>query len=238
MDLKGKIRILFILLRGLKNYKMENNNMLAKISLGINAVLIIAVIALFVKMPGGEGGAEGDEIAEGDSTKVLLPDDGKLTIAFFNSDSLTNNLLFVKDLEAEVQASQLRAEEKMLKKQREIDAWNKKWEKKGQLLPREQEKYMMEAQQMQQDAAMFEQQVQMELAQEQEMLMLTHFQRVSNFSKDYAENNNIDMVFSYQLGQNMVYCNPNMDVTSELIKVMNEDYNETFAEDGEEASEE
>jgi outer membrane protein len=214
---------------------MENNNMLAKISLGINAMLIIAVVFLFVKLPGGESSEATEDT--NDTTKTLLPDDGKMTIAFFNSDSLTNNLLFVKDLEMEVEASNKRAEQKMIKKQKEIQAWTAKWEKKGQLLPREQEKYMMEAQQMQQDAAMFEQQVQMELAQEQEMLMLTHFQRVTNFATDYAQSNNIDIVFSYQLGQNMVYCNPNMDITRDLIKVMNEDYNDTFAEEEEEAEE-
>lgn len=214
---------------------MENNNMLAKLSLGINVVLIIAVIFLFVKMPSGGGEAEVTD--EADTTAFLLPDDGKLTIAFFNSDSLTNNLLFVKDLEMEVAASTKRAEQKMIKKQKEIEAWTAKWEKKGQLLPREQEKYMMEAQQMQQDAAMFEQQVQMELAQEQESLMFTHFQRVTNFTTEYAQKNNIDMVFSYQLGQNMVYCNPNMDITRDLIKVMNDDYNETFAEEGEDGEE-
>lgn len=41
---------------------MENNsNSLAKISLGINLLLIVAVIFLFVRMPGSDASADSDE---------------------------------------------------------------------------------------------------------------------------------------------------------------------------------
>ena len=45
-----------------------NNNKLAKISLGINAVLIIAVIVLFVKSPS----ASGDTSDSNDSTQLTF----------------------------------------------------------------------------------------------------------------------------------------------------------------------
>jgi hypothetical protein len=56
---------------------MENNsNSLAKISIGINIALIIAVIILFVKMPSGAGSETAGAFDPNDSTKKVLPDDG------------------------------------------------------------------------------------------------------------------------------------------------------------------
>ncbi|MBN4082171.1 OmpH family outer membrane protein [bacterium AH-315-B15] len=205
----------------------ENKNSLAKISLGANAVLLICVIILFVKMPGGTSSVDSDG---NDSLPnfVSASADGQLKIGFFNTDSLNRNLTFVTDLEKEIEAANTKAENKMLGKQKEIDAWNKKWEAKGTLLSKEQEQYMKEAQQMQNDAMRFEQQVQMELAQEQERLMMGHVVRVSNFTKMLAEKEGYDMILSYQLGQNLVYVNPTMECTNALAKMLNDDYNGTI----------
>jgi Skp family chaperone for outer membrane proteins len=208
---------------------MENKgNSLAKISLFINVILIIAVIILFVKMPSGGNEVVNSNNDSKDSTLKLMPDDGQLNIGYFNADSLNANLLFVKDLESEMANAQAAAESKMKKKQGEIEAWQQKWAKKGQLLSSEQEQYMKEAQKMEQDAMMFEQEVQMNLGQDQERLMLTHIQRVSNFCKIYAQENNYDFILSYQIGQNLFYASPNFDVTKGLVNLMNEDYSSTF----------
>ena len=206
----------------------ESNNSLAKISLGINAVLLICVIILFVKMPSGDVAVTGEsDGADSVPTFVSASADGQMKIGFFNTDSLNSNLAFVKELEKEIEQANKDAEDKMLRKQREIDAWNKKWEAKGNLLSTEQEQYMREAQEMQNDAMMFEQQVQMELAQQQERLMMGHVTRVSNFTKMLAEREGFDMILSYQLGQNLVYVNPTMDCTAALAKLLNDDYNST-----------
>ena len=202
---------------------MENKaSKLALLSLGINAILLILVVILFKKMPAS---SERSNVEVCDTCEsVLPPDDGVLTIGYFNTDSLNSKLLFVKELEDQMMQSQKNAESKMIKKQNEIEAWKKKWEGRGQLLPSEEEQYMIEAQKMQNDAMNFEQQVQMDLMQEQEALMMTHVLRVSKFSKEYGVANGYDLILSYQLGQNLVYVSPRMDVTNELVKLINEDY--------------
>ena len=69
---------------------MENNS-LAKLSIGINALLVIAVIILFVKMPGGATGeGEGD-----DSTKVNFSNEAPSRIAYFSNDSVNLKCQFV-----------------------------------------------------------------------------------------------------------------------------------------------
>lgn len=203
---------------------MENNNKLAKLSLAINAVLIIFIIMAFVKI--GKSNSNLVSVNNTDTTStgetVHIEPTGK--IGFFNLDSLNSQLALFKEIEQEMQNSAKNAENKMKKKQAEINAWEQKWSKKGQLLSSEQEQYMKEAQNMQNDAMQFEQNVQMKMVQEQESLMQTYALRLSNFTKDYAQDNGFDAVFAYQFGQSLWYYNPALDITNDLAKIMNDDY--------------
>jgi Skp family chaperone for outer membrane proteins len=162
-------------------------------------------------------------VATDNSTEKIIESTGKM--GFFNLDSLNSKLSLFKEIETEIQASAKKAEQKMKNKQAEINNWEKKWSSKGQLLSSEQEKYMQEAQQMQQKAAMFEQNVQMQMQQEQAQLMETYALRLSGFTKDYAQSNGFDAIQAYQFGQSLWYYNPTLDITDELAKIMNDDYN-------------
>ncbi|MEX1002074.1 MAG: OmpH family outer membrane protein [Crocinitomicaceae bacterium] len=212
---------------------MENKNTLAKISIGINVILVIAVIILFVKMPSAAStgaDAESDSL----STTVDIDKNQRLNIAYYSSDSLSTQSDFVKELQKEIQTSNQKAENKMKNKEREIQAWQKKWESKGgNLLPREMQQYQEEAAQKQQEIAIFEQSLQMEVAQEQEQLMMTMYQRIRNYAQTFSEKNEIDILISYQLGQNITYCNPKLDVTKQFINHANKEFNGTFEGDKE-----
>jgi len=67
----------------------------------------------------------------------------------------------------------------------------------------------------------FERRVQMELAKEQDDLMLTYATRVSNHCKKFGEENGYDAIMAYTFGQNVWYYNPNLDITNQLAKQMN-----------------
>lgn len=217
---------------------MENNNQLAKISLGINVLLVVAVIILFVKMPSGT--ADATEVEENDSlsTSVEVQNDGELTIAYYNGDSL-NNTQFFMDLQKSMQESSSKAENKLISKQKEIENWSARWNEKAQggLLPNEQERYYKEAGEKEQELAMLQQQVQIEAAQEQEQLMMTMYSRVNLYAKSFAENNNIDILLQCQLGNNISYVGPSMDVTSQFVNHVNKEYGETSMPAEEEGAE-
>jgi len=172
------------------------------------------------------------EVVIDNSIEKNIEATGKM--GFFNLDSLNSKLSLFKEIETEIQASAKKAEQKMKNKQAEINNWEKKWSSKGQLLSSEQEKYMQEAQQMQQKAAMFEQNVQMQMQQEQAQLMETYALRLSGFTKDYAQNNGYDAIQAYQFGQSLWYYNPALDITNDLAKIMNADYNSSTTVDSEE----
>lgn len=208
---------------------MEDNK-LAKISLGINALLVIAVIILFVKMPGGIVGEGGED--DSLSTEVNFEDDGQLTIAYYRSDSLSTKSDFVVEVQNQIEQVQVKAQNDMASKEGEIQRWQKSWEDKGTLLPREQEVYMAEAQQKQMEIAQFEQDLNMKVQMEQENLMLALYQRLESYAKSFCEKNQIDMLVSLQMGQNVIYMNPTLDVTKQFLNHVNKEYNSTF--DGEE----
>ena len=207
---------------------MEDNK-LAKISLGINALLVIAVIILFVKMPGGSGGEE--DVPDSLSTEVNIPDDGKLTIAYYRSDTLSMKSDFVLEVQKQIEQVQVDAQNKMAAKEKEIQRWQQGWENKGTLLPNEQEKYMQEAQAKQMEIAQFEQNLNMQVAMDQENLMVTLYQRLESYAKSFCEENEIDMLVSLQMGQNVIYMNPNLDVTQQFLNHVNKEYNQTFEEE-------
>jgi len=218
---------------------MENNNQLAKISLGINLVLIIAVIFLFVKMPSGTASNEESDENDSLSTSVEVQNDGELTIAYYNGDSL-NNTQFFMDLQKSMQESSTKAENRLINKQKEIEKWSARWNEKAQagLLPNEQERYYKEAAEKEQELAMLQQTVQIEAAQEQEQLMLTMYSRVNLYAKSFAEKNNIDLLLQSQLGNNISYVGPSMDVTKQFINHVNQEYSETsMPADSDEAGE-
>ncbi|MBD3638529.1 MAG: OmpH family outer membrane protein [Crocinitomicaceae bacterium] len=214
-----------------------DNNKLAKISLGINAVLVIAVIILFVKMPGGNSANDLD-IPDSLSTKVNFEGDGLLNIAYYNSDTITSKSDFVQEIQKEIEASNKRGQDEMQAKQREIERWQKKWEDMGTLLPREQEQYYSEAQQKQMEAAQFEQNLQMKIAGEQETLMLTLYKRLQKYAKSFCEENEIDMLISFQMATNIIYVNPEFDVTKQFLNHVNKEYKKTSSGNGSEEEEE
>jgi Skp family chaperone for outer membrane proteins len=203
---------------------MENKgNLLVKISLGINLLLIIAVIILFVKMPKT---ASDDVASDSDTIKKILPDDGQLNIAYFHGDSINENLLLMKEIEEMAKKIEEDGQARMRSKEKEIQAWQDKWGDPNNLLTKERDKYEAEAMKKQEEIGRFQQELQMSMAQQQQELMTTLYKRVGNAATQIAEKNGFDYVLSYQLGQNIYYCSPNFDVTSELIDLMNKEYTE------------
>jgi outer membrane protein len=212
---------------------MENKNTLAKIALAINVVLIILIVILFSKI--GKGDTTEPVVKLSDSTETVdIPVATTGKYAFFNMDTLTANLLLYAEIEKEIEAAAKAAEQKMRNKQKDIDNWKAKWENKGTLMSAEQAQYAKEANKIQNEAMQFEQNVQIKLQQEQEDYMKTLVLRISNFSKNYAKENGYDAIFSYQFGQSPWYYNKSLDITKEIVELMNADFKaSTGLEDGE-----
>lgn len=210
---------------------MENNsNSLAKISLGINLLLVIAVIVLFMKSPSGENSIADREPVDTTDLTGLGEKGEQSVVVFYNSDSLSSQSRFVMDLQNEIMQAQKDAEERMGEKENEYRRWEKRWADKQPLLQAEEQEFMQQAQQKQNEIMIFQQQLEQELYQKQTELTLSGINRIALYARELALSNNYDFVLQYSLGQNIVYCNPKMDITNELITLMNSDYNNSEEE--------
>ena len=142
---------------------------------------------------------------------------------------------FVLEIQNEIEAINVNAQAELEGKQREIERWQKGWEDKGPLLPREEEQYMIEAQQKQYEAAQFEQNLQMQVAQETETYMIALYVKLQNYSTSFCEEQGIDMLLSFAMGGNVIYMNPNFEVTTQFLNHCNKEYNSTFEGSDEDA---
>ena len=84
---------------------------------------------------------------------------------------------------------------RMRAKEKEIQAWQAKWSNAGILLPSEQEKYAKEAAAKEQEIAMFQQELQMSMGQQQQELMTTLYKRVGNAATQIAEKMDLILFF-------------------------------------------
>ncbi len=202
----------------------NNNNSLAKISLGINLLLVIAVIVLFMKSPSGETSVSDREPVDTTDLTGLGEKGETSVVVYYNSDSLNTKSKFIMDLQKEIMKAQTDAEASMKSKEDEYMRWQKRWEDKQPLMSHEEQQYMQEAQQKQNEIMMFQQQLEQDLYMKQSELTISGVNRVALYARELALSNNYDFVLQYSLGQNIVYCNPKMDVTEELLEIMNSDY--------------
>jgi Skp family chaperone for outer membrane proteins len=210
---------------------MEKNS-LAKLSLGINALLIVSVIVLFTRTPGSSDAQSDSE----DSTTVEFTDEGASRIAYFSNDSLNLKCQFVQDVQEDANRVSIDAQKKIESKQYEITNWQKKWESKGELLEREYVKAQEEGAKLQEEYLALQQNLQVEVGQKTEQLMMTMYNRMSVYAQGFCEKNNIDMLVGYQLGGDIYYVNPNLEVTTEFINFANAEYSSSFDSDEEEES--
>ena len=222
---------------------MGKNNSLAKIALAISVILIILVVVLFVKMNSGGDqnsnmASSGLDSSNSDNLATSNGNQSNSNIVFFNMDSLNAKLLLFKEIVKEIQEDGKSAEKRMRSKEKEIDSWKKKWERKGKLLSSEEQQYYKEAEKMQAEAMQFEQNIQMKLGQEQEDLMRTYAIRISNYSSDFAKASGYSAVFSYQFGQSPWYYDVALDVTDKLAEIMNADFKNSNTDEGVDSTEE
>ena len=201
--------------------------MIAKLSLGINVILLIAVIYLFIKMPGSSE----ESIEDDGSTTVEIDNNNPTTIAYFNNDSLNVNSDFMIEVQSEIEKVQTDAQSKIASKESEIANWQKKWESKGQLLPREMEQAQAEGAKLEQEYAQLQQQVQVDISEKTQNLMMTMYTRITKNATDFCKKNNIDMLMSYQLGGGLIYFNSDLDVTSQFINFCNKEYSGDTSEE-------
>ncbi|MCG8306286.1 MAG: OmpH family outer membrane protein [Cytophagales bacterium] len=192
---------------------MKNN-----VSIGLNVVLLIAVVVLYVLHFSGR--ADTDEPVEGKNTEPI-----DLSIAYVNSDSLLKNYDFFKDLE-----------KKLIEKR---DKLNAEYQNRAEGLQKEFQNFQTTAGNMtisqaraveedlrkkQQNLLMYQDQLGQQLMQEEAKMNSELYDKVSAYLRDYGLNKDLQIVLTYTKGSGVLYANEGLDITDQVIVGLNETY--------------
>jgi Skp family chaperone for outer membrane proteins len=158
---------------------------------------------------------------------TTIPSSG-VRIAFIHMDTINLKYKAIASMQDELAAKEKEYQARIETVQRQAQAWNKKWQDKG-IMSSEQEKYMLEGQQWEQKMAQAQQDAQVGLGQFQAQQAETLARRLNFILQEYANENGIDFILTYQLGGQVGAVNPAYNVTSAIIEKLNADYDKNAA---------
>ncbi|MEY3399131.1 MAG: hypothetical protein RL220_1725 [Bacteroidota bacterium] len=208
-----------------------NNDLMVKISLGVNALLIAAVIWLFVRTGKGDSGSslpEAQDIpvasAFADTSGVRAP-----VVAFVNGNTVSEQYLLIQEHNDEFMRKMKLADQKLAGEKRKREDELKKWESYFQENPNmsEDDYAMYESQvyQLRAELDSLQRVEQSKLEKSGDMMQEEVVKHMDEFLQAYAASRGIDYVFNYFPDTRiMLYGSPAYDVTAEVLAGLNEQY--------------
>ena len=202
--------------------------MLSKISLGINALLVIAVVVLFVRTSKSNMAVEAPELLPANSA-FTSPDGPKGAImAYVNGDSLNANYKFIveksKVLEQKYKQAELNVQKEYNQRKLEVDQLME-YAQGGKMTDAEAPEVEAKLLQLQSEMQRIEQQATKAVMEREAELQNELMNRVSTFMDNYAKQKGIDYIVNYLPTTNFIlYGNNAYDVTSEVISLLNAEY--------------
>jgi len=191
------------------------------LSIALNIVLLIAVIVLYVLH-------FSDKKDSAISTSNPTIDAGELTIAYVNSDSLVKNYNLYKQLSKTLEEKRDKLGKNFAVRekgfQNEVNKFQQSAQRMspGEIQARE-ENLMMKRQGLLQEQERLSQ----ELMQDQAVLNDSLYTKITKFLDDYSKQKNYHLVLSHQQGGAILYGHDSLEITREVIKGLNEEFDKT-----------
>jgi outer membrane protein len=195
-----------------------------KFTLVANVLLAVAFISMLSNCKSKTNGTATKSQSENASNIQIS---GSYTAAWVNIDTLINNYDMYFDMQKEL-------EESGRKLEAELNTKSKDFEKQANDF---QDKYQKgletrsKLQQMQQDLATKEQELyrlrddlRAQLADEQTVKLRQIHQSITDYLAEYNKSKGYHMIFSSTFGGPLLYGHPELDITQEVLKGLNEKY--------------
>lgn len=202
--------------------KSGNLNLILTI---VNAILLIGLVVLYFIV------LKADSVVP--ERAIMKASEGAVTVAYVNSDSILANYSLVKDMRAELEKNSAKLESELKSKQ-------SAYEKDAAYFQDQVSKRTISESSAQEiyGSLMAEQQRLYELREKysadlarQEFDMNTLLlDSLNNFLKRYNTRMNFDYIFSYAKGGNILTANDSLDITNEVLQLLNDEYTEKKTE--------
>ncbi len=197
----------------------------------INIALIVAVIVLFgMQLSNGcckkeeakESPVVEEEVVIEEVTAVPV---GAIKVAYVNSDTVAKYYQFSKDITAKLKEKQASAQYKLKSLYSKYEAERADFEKQAPIMSQtEMQRKAQEIGVMEQDIMQKEQKLSAKLSETEMKVTNDYVYKTNDFMQEIGESLGYDYVMSYRIGGPMLYANPNLDITNEVVEKLNEVY--------------
>lgn len=195
-----------------------------KSSLIINVVLIIAVAALYVLHFTGTGTSKTSQSDGGTEISTEIPEGG---IVYLNIDSVLNNYDMYADISAELEAKLKTKDAELKSKQRTFEKSVADFQNKiskGLVTRTEAATIEQNLQVEQQTLLQLQQQMQYELAEEEQVSQRKVLNAIMEYLKTLEGTQQYQFVLGNSFGGNILYANSDLNITNAVIEGLNAEY--------------
>ena len=200
----------------------------------MNGVLGVAIIVLFVLHFSGDSKSnvtdipvveEKDEPAPVVKKHLIDTNRVGLTIGYVNSDTVTANYLFSKQLNADLMAKQSSAENKLRKEAEKLQADAEKFQQAAPIMGREElERTQAELMKRQEELQMMEYELSQKLQDKGYKANYDYIMATDKYLQKIGKDLGYDYIFGYRTGDLVMYANPDFDITKQVIELLNNEY--------------
>lgn len=186
-------------------------------------IIALVIVSSFIIIGCGDKKKENSQA--GEPVKVEQKNSGSLKIAFYNQDTLKSQFKFYKEQDLAMQKKQMAFQkevEKMSKEYQDFISSYDQQAKQGLLS-------QVQIQGIQQKAAEKEQRIMKYQQENGERLENETMERLDvigkkleAYSKQFSEENKIDILLTHAKGGQIAYITPGMDVTNAFIEFLNQ----------------
>jgi outer membrane protein len=185
------------------------------ISLILNGVLLVAVAVLYyLHFAGSKGQSSGGSVALGD-----------LKIAYIHSDSVLKNYAYFTAATEKLQAKGKRLEMELQGRAQTLQAEIESYQRNAGTLTQNQARAVEEdLGKKRQNLQMYQESLYQELQQDQDKGTKDLYDRITSYLSTYGKEKGLQMVLKYNASSDLIFANQALDISSDVVKGLNEQY--------------
>lgn len=186
-----------------------------------NIIIGIAVVVLYV-LHFSSPAASPVFTSASDSTHVV---DESATTVYVNGDSLLENYDYFKKAKKDFEAKTARTENEIAGKRSILEKDFANYQQQGANMTAEQRAKIEEAlMRKEQELRAYSESAATKLQEEQVKFNEKLFDKVSDYLKEHTKGKKYKIVMNYTKGTGILYANDSLDITSEVLKGLNDQY--------------
>jgi outer membrane protein len=181
-------------------------------------ILLFGAIAAFTSCEKNES----ETGASDDSTMAKT----NLTLAYVNSDSLASNYLYFEEVTKQLDEIKVKYEKEFANRATGLQRQIENFQKTANNMTIAQARAIEEdLTRKQQNLQQYQQTLTQDLLREEAKLNKKLYEAVAKYLENYGQENGLDFIFKHSAGGEIWYGDSSMDITGEIIKGLNNEYN-------------